>query len=116
MAPTHDGTNVRQQQALQLARERQWQYLGPIMAAPFAHICVTLYRSAKTPQQKQLLIGGIVGSSVLAVGMRLALMVHAGYPGGQVTGREVLVTAQQKRQLENPSTFEIIKGAFKGFG
>ena len=37
-------------------REIQYMYMGPILAAPIAHICVTLYRDAKTPRQKQLLL------------------------------------------------------------
>ena len=64
-------------QVTAIVRERQWMYLGPIVAAPLAHIAVTLYRSAKTPQQKQLILGvGVIGSTVTTIGMRLYLMAH----------------------------------------
>ncbi len=92
-------------------RERQWIYLGPIMAAPIAHICVTLYRDAPPHQKKYLLGIGIVGSTVCTVGMRLYLMRHAGYAGG-----EKLVGAEEKREMENPSLKTIVSGAFRGFG
>ena len=60
-------------------RDRQWIYLGPILAAPMAHIAVTSYRHAKTPLQRRLVLGvGILGSTVFSIGMRLALMDHAG--------------------------------------
>lgn len=105
---------------LSRVRERQWIYLGPIMAAPMAHIAVTLYRSAKTPQQKQWILGvGVIGSTVATVGMRLYLMAHAGYPGGpnyQMASREHFVTEDEKQQIENPSAPTILKKAFKGFG
>lgn len=94
-------------------------YLGPIAAAPLAHIGVTLYRSAKTPFQKQVVIGGVIGSTVLAVGMRLVLMAHAGYPGGpnsQMAERERWVTAKEKQEIENARILEIAKGAARGFG
>ena len=101
-------------------RERQWIYLGPIMAAPIAHICVTLYRSAKTQQAKQLLLGvGVVGSTVATISMRLYLMHHAGYPGGtnsHTARRERVVTLEEKKQMENPSVTQIAKEAFRGFG
>jgi hypothetical protein len=65
------GPTAREQQViLERVRERQWMYLGPIAAAPIAHICVTMYKSAKTPAQKRMwLWGGIVGSTVATVGM-----------------------------------------------
>ena len=101
-------------------RERQWIYLGPIAAAPIAHICVTLYRDAKTPQAKRLLFGvGIIGSTVATLGMRLYLMNHAGYPGGtnsHASSRERLVTLEEKKAMENPSVKTIAKEALRGFG
>jgi hypothetical protein len=101
-------------------RERQWMYLGPIAAAPIAHICVTLYRDAKTPRTKQLLLSvGIVGSTVATIGMRLYLMNHAGYPGGpntQVIEREMIVSLSEKKAIENPSLTQIAKEAVRGFG
>jgi hypothetical protein len=103
---------------LSRVRERQWIYLGPIMAAPIAHIAVTLYRSAKTPQKKQWILGvGVIGSTVVTVGMHL--MAHAGYPGGpnyQMASREHFVTEEEKRQIENPDAQTILKQAFRGFG
>jgi hypothetical protein len=100
-------------------RQRQWMYMGAILAAPFAHIGVTLYHSAKTPRAKQLLVAGIAGSTVFAVGMRLVLMAHAGHPGGvneHVRERELLVTSEQKHEIENPSAAHIVKEAFNGVG
>jgi hypothetical protein len=109
-----------QQHALERVRERQYIYLGPILAAPLAHIAVTLYRSAKTQQQKRYILGvGVIGSTVATIGMRLYLMVHAGYPGGpnyQMTSRERIVTKEEKEMIENPSATTILKEAFRGFG
>ena len=90
------------------------------MAAPIAHICVTLYQSVKTPRAKQLLLGvGVIGSTVATITMRLYLMQHAGYPGGSnpdIAQRERVVTLEQKKQMENPSVAQIAKEAFRGFG
>ena len=101
-------------------RERQWIYLGPIAAAPIAHICVTLYRDAKTPQAKRMLFGvGVVGSTALTLATRLYLMHHAGYPGGTNQGmekREKLVTMEEKQAMENPSLTTMAKEVFRGFG
>lgn len=104
-------------------RERQWMYLGPIAAAPLAHIAVTLYRDAKTVRQKQFIIGvGIIGSTVMTVGMRVCLMYHAGYPGKEAVGvldesRIRHVTPKQRQEIENPSLGHIlIKQIFRGFG
>ena len=110
-----------QEEVKSRVRERQWIYVGPIAAAPIAHICVTLYRDAKTPRAKQLLFGvGIVGSTVATVGMRLYLMHHAGYPGGpntdQITQREKLVTASERKAMESPSVVQIAKEAARGLG
>lgn len=115
----HHSTNEQQadEERLYRVRERQWMYLGPIVAAPLAHIGVTLYRSAHTPFQKRLVVGGILTSTVLAVGMRMVLMVHAGYPGGpnlDMAQREKWVSLDEK---ERPlSTMEMAKEIFKGFG
>ena len=102
-------------------RERQWMYLGPIAATPIAHICVTLYRDAKTPRQKQLLLGlGIMGSTAATIGMRLYLMHHAGYAGGNnpdVAKRiRTVSSAEEKEAIQNPSVTTMAKEAFRGFG
>lgn len=101
-------------------RKTQWMYLGPIVAAPLAHICVTLYRDAKTPRQKQLLFGiGIIGSSVATLGMRLYLMNHAGYPGSHhadVINRELVLTVSEKEALDNLPLKEKAKEILRGFG
>mmetsp|Transcript_28932 Transcript_28932/g.52353 ORF Transcript_28932/g.52353 Transcript_28932/m.52353 type:complete len:114 (-) Transcript_28932:43-384(-) len=112
-------TSNRNEDVMTRVRERQWIYLGPIIAAPIAHICVTLYRDAPPHQKKYLLGIGIVGSTVCTVGMRLYLMRHAGYAGGentQMAQREKLVGAEEKREMENPSLKTIVSGAFRGFG
>ena len=141
-----------EQDHLYRVRERQWIYLGPIAAAPLAHIGVTLYGSSlknesgrrgrqqsssttsssisttssrkalwMIPQQtkRQILVAGIAATTVLTIGMRLYLMVHAGYPGGpnqQMAERERIVTKDEKYKLEHASTMEIAKAAAKGFG
>jgi hypothetical protein len=107
-----------QQHALERVGERQYIYLGPILA-PLAHIAVTLYRSAKTQQQKRYILGvGVLGSTVATIGMRLYLMVHAGYPGGpnyqMTSSRERLVTKEEKEMIENPSATTILKEAIRG--
>lgn len=113
---TTSDSNDDNQEVLHRVRERQWMYLGPIVAAPIAHISVSLYRSAKTQRQKQLLVGvGVIGSTIITLGMRMYLMYHAGYPGGDGKGlseREKLVTLEQKRQMDKPTVAEI----FRGFG
>mmetsp|Transcript_27844 Transcript_27844/g.76642 ORF Transcript_27844/g.76642 Transcript_27844/m.76642 type:complete len:112 (-) Transcript_27844:1755-2090(-) len=107
--------------ALHRVRDRQWLYLGPIAAAPMAHICVSLYQKAKTPFQKQLIVGGVVGSTFLAISMRLVLMAHAGYPGGvndHVSQREKWVSKDEKEKLmkDQEGLVAIAKGAARGFG
>ena len=101
-------------------RKPQWIYLGPIAAAPIAHICVTLYRDAKTPQQKRLLLGvGVIGSTLAMVGMRVGLMFHAGYPGQEsqtmASERTLWVTPEEKAAIENPTVQTIAREAFRGF-
>lgn len=110
---------ITSQDHLHLVRERQWMYLGPIAAAPLAHICVTLYQNAKTPLHKRLIMGGVIGSTILTVGMRLVLMAHAGYPGGpnqQMAERERWVTQQEKENIEHAKLVDIARGAARGFG
>jgi hypothetical protein len=111
---------VANEAVMRKVRERQWMYLGPIAAAPIVHISVTMYRGAKTPQMKKLwLWGGIVGCTVSTISMRLFLMWHAGYPGGENTfasDRIKEVTEAQKKEIENPSLAKVASDAFKGFG
>lgn len=102
-------------------RERQWIYLGPILATPLAHISVTLYRDAKTKQQKQFLLGvGIIGSTIVTLGMRLSLMYHAGYPGGRgeipSDRYRTITTVEERERVEAPTWRYIIRQAFRGFG
>ena len=102
-------------------RERQWVYLGPILAAPLAHIAVTLYRDygSKSARARTILIGGIVGCSAMTLGMRLYLMHHAGYPGGPnwtMAERVKVVSPEEKEAIQNPSFGTVLKEAFKGFG
>ena len=100
-------------------RERQWMYLGPIAATPLAHISVTLYRDAKTPRQKQLLLGvGILGCTAMTIGMRMYLMYHAGYAGKETldTNRIREVSEEERKKIENPSLSDVAREAFRGFG
>jgi len=102
-------------------RERQWMYLGPIAATPLAHISVTLYRDAKTPRQKQFLLGfGILGCTAMTLGMRMYLMWHAGYAGKQAgsgySDRILTVTEEERKTIEHPSLSHVAREAFRGFG
>ncbi|EGD78935.1 hypothetical protein PTSG_01909 [Salpingoeca rosetta] len=63
-----------------VSRRRQWIYLGPVVAAPLTHICVTLYRKTPKKWRPWMAWGGVGGLSFLAVANRLVLMYHAGYP------------------------------------
>ena len=155
--PPPQPTPPPQQDHLYRVRERQWIYLGPIAAAPLAHIGVTLYGSSwndekkrgdhrgkrnsssnignsstrsltesswmrlpsQTTTKRTILVGGIAATTILTIGMRLYLMVHAGYPGGpnpQMADREHFVTRDEKYKMEHASTMEIAKAAAKGFG
>ena len=119
--PTRSSTANQEQQEAAVLRERQWLYLGPIAAAPIAHICVTLYRGSTNPQTKRLLLGaGIIGSTVATVGMRLCLMNHAGYPGGNnshATQREIAVSSrEEKERVENPGVGHVVREMLRGFG
>ncbi|CAJ1946012.1 unnamed protein product [Cylindrotheca closterium] len=103
-----------------VVREPQWMYMGPILAAPIAHICVTLYRDAKTPRQKQLLLGvGVVGTTIATFGMRLYLFSHAGYPGTHNAGatqRERTVTLEEKKALiDDASISKKARETMRGF-
>lgn len=119
---SQSGSTVRRATGLIPIRERQWMYLGPIFAAPLAHIGVSLYRSAKTKTQKQVIVGvGILGSTALTLGMRMYLMYHAGFPCKEMdetTGKEriLFVAPDKKAEIENPSTKKILGEAFRGFG
>eukprot|EP00052_Salpingoeca_macrocollata_P001336 m.25038 g.25038 ORF g.25038 m.25038 type:complete len:116 (+) comp11302_c0_seq3:192-539(+) len=105
-------------------RVRQWVYLGPILAAPLAHIAVTSYRHAKTPTGKRLVLyGGVVGATVLSISMRLYLMHHAGYTGaGSVstvddTGRFTHpASEEERRRLQEPGLWGALREALRGFG
>ena len=114
-------TANKEQQEAAVVRERQWLYLGPIAAAPIAHICVTLYRGSTNPQTKRLLLGaGIIGSTVTTVGIRLYLMSHAGYPGGDnshASHREIAVSSrEEKENVENPGLGHFVREMLRGFG
>mmetsp|Transcript_16673 Transcript_16673/g.20578 ORF Transcript_16673/g.20578 Transcript_16673/m.20578 type:complete len:115 (-) Transcript_16673:278-622(-) len=103
-------------------RERQWLYLGPVLASPFAHIAVTLYRDAKTTRQKHLIVGvGVIGATVTTVSMRLYLMYHAGLTDQATTAKSIndrtlTVTPDEKDRIETPSFSTILREVFRGFG
>jgi hypothetical protein len=60
-------------------RNIKWEYMVPIIAAPAAHICVSLIR--RFPQHQTKLVYGVVVTTVLTIQARLILMYDAGYPG-----------------------------------
>lgn len=100
-------------------RTRQWMYIGPIIAAPIAHVAVSSYRLAKTRRARLAIVGvGIVGATAASVGMRLALMAHAGYPGGGEThaDRVEVATKSGQEAIASPSFFTVLREALKGFG
>eukprot|EP00471_Norrisiella_sphaerica_P009741 CAMPEP_0184500158 /NCGR_PEP_ID=MMETSP0113_2-20130426/43836_1 /TAXON_ID=91329 /ORGANISM="Norrisiella sphaerica, Strain BC52" /LENGTH=113 /DNA_ID=CAMNT_0026888401 /DNA_START=6 /DNA_END=347 /DNA_ORIENTATION=+ len=105
----------------QKVRERQWAYLGPIAAAPLAHIAVSLYKNARTPFQRKFLVGfGVIGATAASVGMRLYLMQHSGYLNSgdyNENGQKRLktVTEDEKKEMISPSMSTIAKDAAKGF-
>ena len=56
-------------------RENQWKYWAPLAIAPIPYACVSLYRNAKTPQAKQLLLGvGVIGIPIISYAGRVFLM------------------------------------------
>lgn len=66
--------------AVARARQKQWMYWAPVALAPLPYICVTLYRSAKTPAQKQLLVGvGIIGIPMATFAARVYLMNNSSH-------------------------------------
>ena len=100
-------------------RIRQWVYLGPILAAPLAHIAVSSYRLAKSPWAKRaIFFGGVLGATAFSIGMRMVLMVDAGYPAGDQAPapRVMTVTDAQKDEIQHPTLYAIFRDAFKGFG
>jgi|Transcript_16054 hypothetical protein len=103
-------------------REQQWMYIGPIAAAPLAHVAVSSYRHAKTDFQRRLVLGvGVVGVTLASFAVRLSLMGHAGYPGGDIdkqvaAQRSKVMTEDERRHAEGPSMGTIIREAGRGFG
>ena len=83
-------------------REAQWIYIGPLAAAPLAHVAVSSYRHAKTTPQKRLVLGvGVAGVTAMSIAMRLYLMNHAGYAGADISpqveaARSVTVLREEK--------------------
>lgn len=111
----------RREDAKQRLRQRQWLYMGPIAAAPLAHIAVSLLRHAKTPMQRGLIVGvGVVGSTAATLGMRVYLMGHAGYAGGDLAEEKVkerfkevskvMAQAHRRQYFEEIFSSEVHKG------
>lgn len=60
------------------ARARTIMYWGPVALAPVPYICVSLYRNAKTPQAKSMLLGiGMIGIPIATYATRVYLMSNA---------------------------------------
>lgn len=103
-------------------RERQWMYIGPIAAAPLAHVAVSSYRHAKTDLQRRLVLGvGVVGITVASIAVRLSLMGHAGYPGGDIDDkvaaqRSRVMSEEDRADVQEASAGTIIREAGRGFG
>eukprot|EP00051_Salpingoeca_urceolata_P029737 m.490854 g.490854 ORF g.490854 m.490854 type:complete len:144 (+) comp28766_c0_seq1:94-525(+) len=110
-----------------LTRKTQWMYIGPILAAPVAHIAVSMYRKAKTAHAKRLLMGvGVIGATAASIGMRVYLMAHAGYTGGAaeqegVDPRRLTVVHDGDNNFSSPtgkkeSLATVATEILKGFG
>ena len=102
-------------------RTRQWIYLGPILAAPLAHIAVSSYRHAKTPRMRAAVVGvGVLGSTALSIGMRMVLMYDSCYIGDKSPADRVQTVSasdvEAKAEILKPSLWQIAKEAAKGFG
>ena len=70
------------------AREKQWMYWAPVAVAPVPYICVSLYRSAKTPLQRQALVGvGMVGIPIATYMARVYLMNNSATPQQAISAR-----------------------------
>lgn len=60
------------------ARARTMMYWGPVAVTPIPYICVSLYRNAKTPQAKSMLLGiGMIGIPIATYAARVYLMSNA---------------------------------------
>ena len=86
------------------ARERTMMYWGPVAVAPIPYICVTLYRNAKTPQAKSMLLGiGMIGIPVATYATRVYLMSNATngatplHSSGSSTSRPTLSLEERSR-------------------
>mmetsp|Transcript_8045 Transcript_8045/g.19990 ORF Transcript_8045/g.19990 Transcript_8045/m.19990 type:complete len:122 (+) Transcript_8045:235-600(+) len=117
-----DGPGASRREGRYKMRERQWAYLGPILAAPLAHIAVSCYRHAKTPVQRYAIVGvGVVGSTVATLSMRIYLMGHAGYAGGEISSDvaaerlKLDLDNKQKEEIEKPSMWQMAQQVMKGF-
>lgn len=117
---TNTTSNIPETTIGNVMRERQWVYLGPIFAAPAAHIAVSLYKRAKTPGGRRLLLwGGVVGATVGSISMRLYLLHDAGLPGGEgdaeSTARLATVSsARESEAIANPGWATVLKEMVKG--
>jgi hypothetical protein len=80
-------------------RDRQWMYWGPVAVAPIPYICVSLYRNAKTPQAKQLLLGvGMVGIPIATYFTRVYLLQNSTSSG--VENRRAL-SLEERHKIES---------------
>lgn len=52
-------------------------YLGVVWGAPVVHVMVSMYR--KYPKHRNLFVGAIVGSTVVAFATRIVLMYESGF-------------------------------------
>eukprot|EP00730_Choanoeca_flexa_P016856 TRINITY_DN8045_c0_g1_i1.p2 TRINITY_DN8045_c0_g1~~TRINITY_DN8045_c0_g1_i1.p2 ORF type:complete len:110 (+),score=10.74 TRINITY_DN8045_c0_g1_i1:280-609(+) len=78
-------------------RSKQWIYLGPIIAAPTTHICVTLYRQTPKHRRRAMIWGGILGTTTLAIANRLFLMHHSWDPDGQTVLQDRMSTPEEEK-------------------
>lgn len=77
-------------------RNRTMMYWGPVAVAPIPYICVSLYRNAKTPQAKSMLLGvGMIGIPVATYAARVYLMSNATDTEGKK--RSALTLEEQSR-------------------
>lgn len=97
-------------------RVRQWMYIGPIAACFLPHVMISCGSKVRTPAARRLLFQGVLAVSVGTVAMRLVLMAHAGYPGGEMSEEEVskrvvtVSTAEERAALQQPTLRSVLRG------
>lgn len=98
-----------------MERKFQWSYLMPVVAAPVAHIFVSLSRRSGLPARwRNAMLGATAGATFLAVAQRLYFVKHASYAGGDNDIPEDRWTQHERQAGKAPGMEEGAKGAWCG--